>query len=93
MTLPADELWGLMLWTLLNPAVIATAFLIGRQADQVQKIIVTAFAAGAVGVLVGWLVPLLGLPGPNRKSLAGLFAFCFVYGLFWGWIGFRSRRA
>ena len=91
MTLPADELWSLLLWTVLNPAVIATAFLMGRRADEVQKIIVTAFAAGAVGVLVGWLVPFLGLPGPDRKSLAGLFAFCFVYGLLWGWIGFRSR--
>jgi hypothetical protein len=91
-TLPADELWSLLLWTLLNPAAVAVAFFIGRRADQVQKIIVAAFAAGAAGVLVGWLLPLLGLPGPGRKSLAGLFAFCFAYGLLWGWIGFRTRR-
>jgi hypothetical protein len=91
MTLPADMLLGLLAWTILNPAAIVVAFLIGRRADQAPKIIVAAFAAGIAGMVLGLLGWLIGLPGVDRKSLAGLFIFCFLYGLLWGWIGYRLR--
>jgi hypothetical protein len=91
MTLPADMMLGLLAWTILNPAAIIVAFMIGRRADQAAKIIVAAFAAGIAGMLLGLLGWLIGLPGVDRKSLAGLFTFCFLYGLLWGWIGYRLR--
>ena len=89
--IPTLELQNLLLWTLLNPAAIGVAWWIGRRADQVQKIVVGAFAAAFAGILLGWVGAKLGLPGSNMKSLAGLFAFCFLYGLLWSWIGFRTR--
>jgi hypothetical protein len=91
MTLPVDMLLGLLAWTLLNPATILVAFLLGRRADQASKIIVAAFAAGFAGMLLGLLAWLVGSPGVDRKSLAGLFTFCFLYGLLWAWIGYRMR--
>ena len=39
----------LLLLALLNPAVIATGFLMGRSADQWQKVIIAAFAASLAG--------------------------------------------
>ena len=46
----------LVLLAALNPALIAVAFLMGRNADQWQKLPVAAFAAAAVGFLLYWLI-------------------------------------
>src|SRR5688572_8288487 len=46
---------------LFNPVVIIIAFMMGRRADQWQKIIVAAFAASLAGYLLYWLVAAVGL--------------------------------
>ena len=46
---------------LFNPVVIVVAFLMGRRADQWQKLIVAAFAASLAGYVLYWLVAAVGL--------------------------------
>ena len=51
----------LVLIAALNPATIAVAFLMGRRADQWQKLPVVAFAASIVGFILYWLSGQVGL--------------------------------
>jgi hypothetical protein len=84
----------LLLIALLNPAVIAVAFLMGRRADQWQKIPVAAFAASIAGVAIYWAVAAVGLlPIHALGSEAGLLALQFLFGLVWAALGywFRAR--
>ena len=78
---------------LLNPAVIGVGFVMGRTADQWQKLIVAAFAAALAGFGLVWLavfVSLLPLRGMGGE--AGLFVIQFVLGLGWSALGFLTRR-
>ena len=82
----------LILISLLNPVVVAVAFLMGHSADQWQKIPVAAFAASAAGVAVYWAVAALGfLPIHALGSEAGIFALQFLFGLAWAAAGYRFR--
>ena len=45
----------LLLFAALNPVVIVVAFLMGRKADQWQKIPIAALAASIAGVALFWL--------------------------------------
>lgn len=90
---PDVDVQAVLLTALLNPAVIAVAFWMGRQADQWQKLPVAAFAGALIGsmlVYVAVLVGLAGVVGVSRAA-AGVFAAEFVFGLVWAAIGFRSR--
>jgi tetrahydromethanopterin S-methyltransferase subunit F len=69
-----------------------SGFLIGRHADQAQKIIVAGFAAGTAGVLFAGLLMLTGFFPPRVRLLSGVFVASFMAGLVWGWIGFATRR-
>ena len=51
----------LVLIALLNPAVIIVAFLMGRRADQWQKLPIVAFAAALAGFILYWAVTMLQL--------------------------------
>ena len=86
------ELKDVLLLAIMNPATLAAGFLIGRRADQVQKIIVAAFAAGIAGVLFAGLLMLTGLYPPKVRLLSGVFVASFVAGLVWGGLGFATRR-
>jgi len=66
--------------------------MIGRRADQAQKIIVAGFAAGIAGVLFAGLLMLVGLYPPKVRLLSGIFVASFLAGLVWGWIGFATRH-
>lgn len=75
---------------LLNPVAIAVAFLMGRAADQWQKLIVAAFAAAFAGAGFVWLVAFIGLlPARGVGGEAGVFVAQFLFGLVWAWIGYR----
>jgi hypothetical protein len=79
----------------MNPATIAAGYLIGRKADQPQKIIVGAFAAGVAGVLFAWLVMKLGFSPGSPKLFPGIFVLSFLLGAGWAWLGYfagGSRR-
>jgi hypothetical protein len=81
MTVPPFEPGMMALIAMLNPVVIATAVLMGRQADQWQKVFVAGFAAAFAGAVAVWLATALGiLPSRGHGSDAGIFALSFVYG-------------
>jgi hypothetical protein len=85
------DLKSVVLAALLNPAVIAVAFWMGRNADQWQKLPVAAFAAALVGSAI--LYPaarfnVAGLGALGRAS-AGVFTLQFLVGLAWAYLGRR----
>jgi uncharacterized integral membrane protein len=84
----------LLAYAALNPATIAVAFLMGRKADEKPKIIIAAFAAALAGVALLyvaalfriWDAPMLG------RAAAGVFAASLAAGVFYGWIGYATKR-
>ncbi len=83
----------LLLIALLNPVVIAVAFLMGRRADQWQKLIVAAFAASLAGVALYWLAGAVGLmPIHALGGEAALLLLQFLFGLVWAALGYFLRR-
>ena len=83
-----------LLWiALLNPAVIVVAFLMGRRADQWQKLIVAAFAASLCGFALYWLAGAVGImPIHALGGEAGLVLMQFVLGLVWAALGYFFFR-
>jgi hypothetical protein len=83
-----------LLWiALLNPVVIVVAFLMGRRADQWQKIIVAAFAASLCGFALYWLVAEVGLlPIHALGGEVGIVLLRFLFGLVWASAGYWTRR-
>lgn len=84
---------ALVLVAALNPAVILVAFLMGRAADQSQKIVVAAFAAAVAGAALIWIAAFLKLlPARGVGGEAGVFALQFIFGIGWAALGYRFRR-
>jgi hypothetical protein len=82
----------LVLIALFNPVVIAVAFVMGRKADQWQKIPVAAFAASLAGFILYWLVTAAGLiPVHALGGEAGIVAMQIVFGLVWAGLGYSLR--
>ena len=78
---------------LLNPAVILVGFLMGRQADQWQKLIVAAFVAAIAGAIAIWIGAWLRIiPARGLGGEAGLFALQMGFGFVWSAIGYMFRR-
>jgi hypothetical protein len=74
----------------LNPATILVAFLLGRTADQWQKIPVAAFAGAFAGFLLYWLAATLGLFSIHALGgEAGMLLVGFASGLIWALIGYK----
>jgi hypothetical protein len=88
---PFDPL-TLVLIALFNPVVIAVGFVMGRKADQWQKIPIAAFAASFAGFILYWLVAAVGLlPIHALGGEAGVVVLQFVFGLLWAGFGYRLR--
>ena len=83
-----------LLWiSLLNPVVIVVAFLMGRRADQWQKIIVAAFAASPCGFVLYWLAGAVGvMPIHALGGEAAVLLLQFLFGLVWASLGYFLRR-
>jgi hypothetical protein len=74
---------------LFNPVVIVIAFMMGRRADQWQKIIVAAFTASLGGFALYWLVAAVGLmPVHALGGEAAVLLLQFLFGLVWAGIGY-----
>lgn len=85
--------WPLLLIAALNPVVILVGLLMGRAADQPQKILVAGFAAACAGAVLVWLVAWLKiLPARGVGGEAGLFVLQFVLGMVWAAIAYRWLR-
>lgn len=83
---------ALMLIALLNPAVAITGFLMGRAANQPQKVLIAAFVAAVAGAALVWIAAFLKvLPARGVGGEAGLFVFMFAVGLVWSGIGYWMR--
>ncbi len=83
----------LLLIALFNPVVIAVAFLMGRKANQWQKIPIAAFAASFAGFMLFWLVAAVGLlPIHALGGEAGILVMQFLFGLVWAGLGYRLGR-
>lgn len=81
---------SVVLVALFNPVAIAVAFLMGRAADQWQKLIVAAFAAAFAGSGFVWLLAFVGLlPVRGIGGEAGVFVAQFLFGLVLAGIGYR----
>jgi uncharacterized membrane protein len=78
---------------LLNPVVIVVAFMMGRRADQWQKLIVAAFAASLCGFVLYWLAGAVGvMPIHALGGEAAVLLMQFVFGLVWASAGYFLRR-
>jgi hypothetical protein len=79
----------LILISIFNPAVIVVAFLMGRRADQWQKLIVAAFAASLAGYALYWLVAALGfMPVHALGGEAAILIMQFFVGFVWAALGY-----
>lgn len=84
---------ALLILALLNPIVALVGFLMGRSADQPQKLVVAGFTAAIAGAFAIWLATwtrLLGAKGIGGE--AGLFVFQFAVGIAWAAIGYYLAR-
>lgn len=85
--------YGVVLFALLNPVVIVVAFLMGREANQWQKVIVAGFAAACAGFMFLYVLAFVrivivkGFGAPT-----GVFVAQFIFGLAWAYIGYRFFR-
>ena len=83
----------LVLIALLNPAVIVVAIVMGRRADEWQKLIIAAFAASLAGFILYWIVTTIGLlPVRALGGEAGIVLLQTLFGLIWASIGYWTRR-
>lgn len=84
---------ALLMVALLNPAVIVVAFLMGRAADQRQKLIVAGFVGALAGAAVIWIAAWLKvLPARGIGGEAGLFVLQFVIGIGWAALGYAMQN-
>lgn len=69
------DLMAVLMAGALNPVVYVVAFLMGRKADQWQKIPVAGFAAATIGSAVVYVMVRLGLLGMSNtgRAAAGIF--------------------
>ena len=83
-----------MLVAALNPAVTIVGILMGRAADQPQKLVVAGFVAALAGAALVWLAAYFRLlPARGIGGEAGLFVLQFVIGMAWAALGYWLRRA
>jgi small neutral amino acid transporter SnatA (MarC family) len=79
----------LVLIAVLNPATIAVAFLLGRKANQPQKILIAALAAALCGFLLYWVAAFIGLIKVHALGgEAGMILVQTVAGLIWAALGY-----
>ena len=85
----------LALIALCNPATIGIGFLMGRSADQLQKLIVAAFAAALGGFILYWLAAFVGVFQVHAVGgEGGLMVMQLVFGFVWacvGYFGFHQK--
>lgn len=84
----------LIAYAALNPATVAVAFWMGRQANEKPKILIAAFAGAVAGIVLIYFAALLQIwdaPELGRAG-GGIFAASLIAGLLYGWIGFATRK-
>ncbi len=87
-----NDIKDVLMLGLMNPATLAAGFMLGRRADQIQKIVLAVVVAGVAGMLFAWALMLTGLFEPKIRLLGGVFVLSAALGTFWAWIGFVTRN-
>lgn len=88
---------ALLIIAVCNPAVIIVGLLMGRAADQAQKIVIAGFVAALAGSVLVWLAARFGvLPARGVGGEAGLFVLQFLLGMGWSaaayfWVAQNSK--
>lgn len=85
------SLVAVALLSVLNPAAIAVAFLVGRHADNPVKLAIAGFAGSIAGIAALWLAARLGVPYVTSaaRAASGIFVLSFFVSIFWAWLGRR----
>lgn len=79
----------LVLIALFNPATMAIGFLMGRTANQPQKLVVAAFAAALGGFILYWLAAFVGVFQVHAVGgEGGLMVMQLLFGLVWACLGY-----
>jgi hypothetical protein len=86
------ELIEVLVLSFMNLGTVLAGFMVGRYADQAQKIVVGAFASGVGGILFAGLLRMLGLVEVHARLIAGVFIVSFLLGFVWTWIGYITRK-
>jgi hypothetical protein len=80
----------LLLIAALNPAVIIVAVLMGRRADQWQKLPIAAFAASLIGMALFWIAGEVGIFAIHALGgEAAIFLIQCLLGFIWAWLAYR----
>lgn len=87
------EFRDILLLALLNPAVVAVGFLMGRRADQVQKLVIAGFIAALAGAVLVWLLMMTGVLAARPRLLMGIFIVGGFAGTLAAWLGWRTRAS
>lgn len=91
---PDVPLIEVLLYGALNPATIATAFLVGRKATNFTQLMIAAFAGAAAGFALLFVVTLFRLwDSPTlARAAAGVFVVSLVAGLAYAGIGRMTKK-
>ena len=81
----------ILLLALLNPAAWVVGAMLGRRADQPQKLVIAGFVGGIAGVALAWALMALGLVDPAYRLLAGVFIASAAIATLAAWLGWRTR--
>ncbi len=94
MPLPPVDLWTVFFAALLNPVVLIVAILMGRRADQWQKVPVAGFAAAVIGSAVIYVLVRIGIMGGGTlgRAAAGIFIVQFLLGTLWAALAYAWEQ-
>lgn len=87
-----QELKDVLTLSLLNPATILIGYWLGRIADQRQKVVVGAMAAGIGGAVFAWILMRFGFVAAKPRLIAGVFLTSALLGIAWFLLGHTLRR-
>jgi len=90
-TVPLIEV---LLYGALNPATIIVAFMLGRRADEKNKLLIAAFVGALAGVAVLYVATLFRIwDAPTLgRSVAGVFIVSLVAGFIYAGAGYLLKR-
>jgi hypothetical protein len=83
-----------LLYGVLNPATIIVAFMLGQRVDEINKLVIAAFAGAVAGVAVLYIATFLRLwDAPTLgRAIAGVFIVSLAAGFVYAGAGYLMRR-
>jgi len=91
---PDVPLLEVLLYGILNPAMIVVAFIMGQRADAPSKLLIASFTGAIAGIAVLNVLAVLKLwdaPTVGRSG-AGVFIVSLIAGLVYAGLGYLTKR-